>query len=78
MDWTAIGASVVTMVLGIAAVSKFLGKVLPQVTKYTKIAADALGLIDDVLDAIKDGTISADEVTKIKAAAETLKADFKV
>lgn len=76
MDWTAIAASVVTFILGIAAVSKFLGKILPQTAKYVSIAKDALALADDLIAALEDGAISPEETSTFKTDLARIKDDF--
>jgi NAD(P)-dependent dehydrogenase (short-subunit alcohol dehydrogenase family) len=65
MDWTAIATTIVGAILGIGgvglAVSSFLGKY----SKYVMLAKDAVETLADVVSALKDGTLSADEVAKI-------------
>lgn len=68
-------------ILGIGAVSTFLGRYLPTAKKYIGIAGDSLDLVDSVLDSVEkdaDGkiTITAEELERIQKAALKLKADF--
>jgi hypothetical protein len=77
MDLTAIIASVVSMVLGVGIVAKFMGKILPQAVKYVGIIKDAINLLDDAVEMLKDGKVTEDEIKKFQADVETLKLDFK-
>lgn len=76
MDWTALAASGLTFVLGIAAVSKFLGTFLPQTVKYVKIAKDAISLLEDITESLRDGALTQEEIEKLKSDVELIKEDF--
>ena len=72
MDYTAIAGMIITGLASISAVSISIGKVLPVITKYVKIAKDAVETLSDVADALKpdaDGkiNITPDEIAKITA-----------
>ena len=77
MDYTAIGAAIVSGVLGIGAVATFMAKYMPKVIKYATIAKDAVETLSDVADALKDGVLSADEITKLKADVAAFQASLK-
>ena len=76
-DLTTIITAVVSGVLGIGAVSVFLGKYMPTVSKYAMIAKDAVETLSDAADALKDGKLTADEITKLQADIAKFKADLK-
>lgn len=77
MDWTTIGASVGSFVLGIGAIWAVVQKVLPKAVKYAMIAKDAIEMVNDTLDALKDGKLEASEIAEIKKHADALMADLK-
>jgi hypothetical protein len=77
MDYTTIAAAIVSGVLGIGAVATFMTKYMPIVTKWAMIAKDAVETLSDVADALKDGALSADEITKLKADVAKFMADLK-
>lgn len=66
-----------SFVLSIGAVSVTLGKVLPKVTKYIHIAKEAIDLLDDVTAAVKDNTITKEEVDEIMKEVSELKLALK-
>lgn len=81
-DWQTIATGIGGAILGIGAVSTFLGKYLPVVQKYIGMANDALNLVERVLNSVEkdaDGkiTITQDELNNIQVAAVKLRDDFK-
>lgn len=77
MDYTVIGASIATGILSIGGVAVFVSKSLPTIIKYFTIVTKAFSIIDDLLSALKDNTITADEIKKIEADALALKASWE-
>lgn len=77
MEWMDIVAWGGTVVLGITAVSVFLGKFLPHAAKYLSIANEALDIADVTVKALKDGNLSKEEVEGIAKEVEELKAALK-
>ena len=77
MDFKDIIAWVGTVILGIGAVSVFLGKFLPHASKYLGIAKEALDIADTAVKALKDGNLSKEEIEAIVAEVEQLKAALK-
>lgn len=74
VDITAIAAAIVSGIIGIGAVSVFLKKYMPAVAKWAMVAKDAVETLADLADALKDGTLTADEIAKLKADV----ADFQL
>ena len=66
MDWTAIATAVISGVLSIGAVSLFLKNNMGKVAKYAMVAKDAVETLADLADSLKDGALSADEISKLK------------
>lgn len=67
MDYTAIVVAIVTGITSIGAVAAFMAKYMPSVSKWTMVAKDAVETLADVADALKDGSLSADEIIRLKA-----------
>lgn len=76
MDWTAIGVSVLSGVLGIAAVATFMAKYMPAVTKWATLAKDAVETLTDLSSALAKGPLTADEITKLEADVAQFKTDL--
>lgn len=70
-------APIATVVLSIAAVSSFLGKVLPSTVKYVRLASDAINALDDIVESLVDGKLTPDELDKLKNDLAKFKADLK-
>lgn len=77
MDFTAIGASIVTGILSISAVGLAVSKFATKSSKYIMIAKDAVETLSDIADALKDGQLSADEITKLKTDVASFQASLK-
>lgn len=77
IDYTAIGASIATGILSIGAVSVFVTRYMPKVTKYAMIAKDAVETLADVSEALKDGALTPDEIKKVEDDVAKFKADLK-
>ena len=77
MDWTAIATYAVSAVLSIGAVSAFLGKYMTPVAKWAMVAKDAVETLADLAEALKDGQLTADEITKLKTDVALFQAALK-
>jgi hypothetical protein len=77
MNWTMIASTVAGVVLGIGVVAKFIDKFMPKVAKYIAVAHQALGLLDDLVTALKDHVLTADEIAKLQADVEAIKTALK-
>lgn len=77
MDITTIITAVTSAVIGIGAVSAFLKRTIPHVIHYVTLSKDSIALLDEVLESLEDGALSADEIDKIKEQVEQLRADLK-
>ncbi len=83
MDWTAIVASLVSGVVAIGAVSLFLTKYMPKITKYAMLAKDAVETVNDIALALSpdaDGKVelTSDEIAKIKIDAIQFQKDLAI
>ena len=77
MDWTAIAAYAISAIASIGVVSTFLAKNMGPVAKWAMVAKDATETLADLADALKDGSLSADEITKLKADVASFQAQLK-
>ncbi len=77
MNLTQMIAAGVTLLLGIGAVGTFIAKYAGKAKKYLHIASEALSLLDTVVSAVEDKTITDAELNSIKTKAEALMADIK-
>lgn len=77
MDITSIAGSVAASIVGIGAVSTFLIKTVPKIAKYVRLATEALGLVDSIIESLEDGQLSPEEVKTIVAKADVLRIDLK-
>lgn len=77
MDLWGIIGTALTFLLGITGIWAFVSKALPKIMAVTVVAKDAIDMVYDVLDAIKDQKITAEEQAEIKRHADALLADFK-
>ena len=77
MDLTAIVAAIVSGILGIGAVAVFMQKYMPAVAKWAMVAKDAIETLSDLADALKDGTLTAEEIAKLKADVAAFQAALK-
>lgn len=78
MDWTAIGVSVLSVILGIAAVATFMSKYMPTVTKWATLAKDAVETLADLSASLAKGPLTADEIAKLEADVAQFKTDLAV
>ena len=77
MDWTTIVTSLVGAVLGIAGIGLAVGKFATKYTKYVMLAKDAVETLTDAANALKDGSLSVEELAKLKADIAQFQADLK-
>ncbi len=82
MDYTAIGAALITGLLSIASIALFLKNNMPGVIKWVVLAKDAVETLNDISVALNpDPTtgiveLTTEEVTKIKSDAAKFKTDL--
>ena len=76
MDYSQLVLAIVGGLLGIGGIGAAVSKFLTNYTKYVMLAKDAVETLADVADALKDGQLTADEVTKVKADILKFKADL--
>jgi hypothetical protein len=74
MDYSTIALSIVGGLLGIGGIGVSISGFLTKYTKYVMLAKDAVETLADAANALKDGQLSADELTSLKAAAEAVRA----
>lgn len=83
MDYTAIGASIITGLASIGAVAVFLKNFMPKFTKWVALAKDAVETISDISNALLPDSngkveLTQEEITKITMDAAKFKADLAV
>lgn len=78
MDWTALGVSVLSGILGITAVATFTAKYMPTVTKWATLAKDAVETLSDLSAALAKGPLTAAEITQLEADVQSFKTDLAV
>lgn len=66
MDYNGIIALALSFLLGISAVSHFIGGIMPKLTKWITVAHRALALLDDIVLSLKDGKITAEEIPQLE------------
>lgn len=77
MDWTAIATSLAGAILGIGGIGLVVSKFMTKYTKYAMLAKDAVETLTDVALALKDGTLSADEIAELKADIAKFQVDLR-
>ncbi len=77
MDLTQIITVGISAILSVTAVSAFVIKWAGVLSKYVRIAKDALSLADDVIEAMKDGLVAPEEIAKFTGDLEQLKKDVR-
>lgn len=78
MNWETIGLSLLGALLSIGAVATWMAKIMPNVTKWSILAKDAVETISDLSAALAKGPLTADEITKLQADAAQFKMDLAV
>lgn len=69
--------SVITGILSITAVSAFLIRYLGKASKYANIAKEAVEALTAVVNSLKDGKLSTEEIEAIKKEIEEFKLAIK-
>jgi hypothetical protein len=77
MDIKEIAVFAGSFVLGIGVVGAFVAKQLPKVTKYVRIAKEALDIADTATQALKDNVITKEEVEALMVEVQALKDALK-
>lgn len=57
-----------TLLLGISAIGTILARYLPRIRRLTEVLSDLLALFHELLNAVEDGKITAEEVREIRAS----------
>lgn len=78
MDWTTLGVSIASGILGITAVAAFMSKYMPTVTKWSTLAKDAVETLTDLSAALAKGPLTAAEITQLEADVQQFKTDLAV
>jgi predicted DNA-binding protein (UPF0278 family) len=77
MDFKDIAVMAGSVVLSIGVVSAFVAKVLPKITKYIRIAKEALDVADAAVQALQDNTITKEEIEVLLSEVQALKVALK-
>lgn len=77
MDYWGIGSAILGGVLSIGGIGLTVGGFLTKYNKYVMLAKDAVETLADAANALKDGTLSADEITKLKGDISQFQVDLK-
>lgn len=78
MDYHMIAASILTGVASIGAVSIFLGKWVPKGAAIVALAQKAVTTNADLIEALKDKTITSEEIKTLEKDAAEINAAWNV
>lgn len=77
MNLTDVIVPVVTAILSIGTVSAFVARYVTKISKYIRLAADAINTLNNVSTALEDGQLTVPEMDQLKKDIEKFKIDLK-